>query len=259
MSVFKLLRILVLFLFFLGLAFYTQQQKLKSRAWTAPLQLTVYPINAENNDPAINDYIRDLNDEVFAPIDHFFVTQSRNYNLITQQPTVTKLGPSISTLPPPAPLPTAGYPAIVWWGIQFRYWAFRHTPDDDGDVRRVRIFVLYHAASKDKRLQHSLGLDKGLVALVHAFADIEQDRQNNIVIAHEFLHTVGARDKYGVDNNPLFPLGYADPEQSPLYPQTRAEIMAGRIPLSDSRMRMPESLSTCVIGETTAREINWLK
>ena len=235
MTLFKVFRILVLLLIFLSLAFYNQQQKLKSRAWTAPLQLTIHPINAENDNPAVNEYIRELDDNVFAPIDRFFAEQSQAYDLITPQPTITTIGPAISVMPPPAPLPSAGYAAIIWWSIQFRYWAYRYAPESDSDIRRVRVFVLYHQNEKGKQLQHSLGLDKGLIALVHAFASIDQDQQNNIVIAHEFLHTVGAIDKYAADNSPLFPVGYADPEQLPLYPQTKAEIMAGRMALSETR------------------------
>lgn len=259
MTLFKIIRILILTTLFIGLAFYAQQQKLKSRSWTEPLQLVIYPINAEPNNPAVNDYIHELDDSVFAPIDSFMATQSQDYNLITDQPTLTRLGPVITSQPPAPPLPSAGYPAIIWWSIKFRYWAYQNTPDSDSNIRRARIFVLYHAASKDRHLQHSLGLDKGLVALVQAFASIEQDQQNNIIIAHEFLHTVGARDKYATGNTAIYPVGYADPEQSPLYPQTRAEIMVGRIPLSETRMRMAENLGECMIGEATAREINWLR
>lgn len=258
MPVFKVIRVLILLTLFLSLAFYAQQQKLKSRAWADPLQLVIYPIDAEHGNPAVADYIRELDDSVFAPIDHFFAAQSRDYNLIARQPTVTKLGPTVSVQPPPAPLPSAGYAAILWWGIKFRYWVYQNTPDSDGNIRRVRVFVQYHAADKNQQLRHSLGLDKGLVALVQAFAAIDQDQQNNIVIAHEVLHTVGATDKYAPDSSALFPIGYADPDQSPLYPQTRAEIMVGRIPLSETRLRMADSLQECMIGETTAREINWL-
>jgi hypothetical protein len=261
MNLFKIFRIVLLLSIFLGLAFYAQQQKLKSRNWTAPLQLMIYPINAENNHPEVTEYIAGLNDQIFAPIDKFFAEQSKDYNVITQQPTLTKLGQIVSVLPPPAPKPDAGYPAIIWWGLKFRYWAYRNTPEDadDDNIRRVRVFVLYHTAIKGKQLEHSLGLDKGLLAVVHAFASEDQDQQNNIVIAHEFLHTVGAKDKYAPDNSPIFPIGYAEPDQSPLYPQKKAEIMVGRIPLSETQMRMADNLRECVVGEETAKEINWLR
>ena len=98
-----------------------------------------------------------------------------------------------------------------------------------------------------------------MLAVVHAFAAIHQDQQNNIVIAHEILHTVGAKDKYGFNSEPLYPFGYADPEKKPLYPQTKAEIMAARIPLSGNTSRMAKNLEECIVGMTTAAEINWLK
>jgi hypothetical protein len=258
MTPFKIIRILILLAVFAGVAFYGKNQKLKSRSWTEPLSVVIYRINGDNNSQAVNDYIHELDDGVFEPIDRFFQQQSEKYKLIAKQPTQTRMGAVLSALPPAAPLPEEGYAAIIWWGLKFRYWTYKNTPDPDSNMRRIRVFVLYHEAIPGRSLQHSLGLDKGLTAVVHAFASIDQDQQNNIVIAHELLHTVGATDKYDADNNALFPIGYADPDQSPLYPQAKAEIMVGRIPLSAGSVRMAASLDECVIGEQTAKEINWL-
>ena len=83
---------------------------------------------------------------------------------------------------------------------------------------------------------------------------------NNIVIAHEFLHTVGATDKDDLANDqPQFPDGYADPQRTPLVPQDQAEIMAGRRMLSETEWEMPDSLRSVVIGPKTALEINWAR
>ena len=60
-------------------------------------------------------------------------------------------------------------------------------------------------------------------------------------------------------NVPRFPDGYADPELTPLYPQTAAEIMGGRIPLDASRALIPESLDDVVVGPATAEEIRWIR
>ena len=80
------------------------------------------------------------------------------------------------------------------------------------------------------------------------------------MIAHELLHTLGATDKYDPNGSlPLFPDGYADPQASPLLPQKRAEIMAGRIPISDTRAEIPADMTQVVIGAQTAREINWTR
>jgi hypothetical protein len=119
--------------------------------------------------------------------------------------------------------------------------------------------VYYHETEEDKQLQHSLGLDKGLLAIVHAFASKDQEQQNNIVIAHELLHTVGALDKYNINNQPVFPDGYADPGLQPLFPQIQAEIMLAKIPLTHQQSIMAETLSQCIIGKQTAEEINWIK
>jgi hypothetical protein len=86
------------------------------------------------------------------------------------------------------------------------------------------------------------------------------DGSNLVVIAHELLHTLGATDKYDfAANAPVYPDGYAEPDAKPLHPQRKAEIMAGRIPLSETRAEMPRGMHQVVIGARTAREINWLK
>ena len=116
--------------------------------------------------------------------------------------------------------------------------------------------MLYHQAEPGKKLAHSLGLQKGLIGVVHAFADPKATPQNNIVIAHEILHTLGATDKYDADGLPIYPNGYAEPELPQSLRRNQAEIMAGRIALPDGRNIMPVSLEKCIIGLTTAQEIN---
>jgi len=74
------------------------------------------------------------------------------------------------------------------------------------------------------------------------------------------LHTLGAIDKYAPGTNqPLDPIGLADPEREPLYPQTYAELMAGRIAISEASSEIPESLHEVVIGPLTASEIGWMR
>ena len=78
------------------------------------------------------------------------------------------------------------------------------------------------------------------------------------MIAHELLHTLGATDKYNPANDaPRYPDGYGDPRQMPLYPQSTAEMMAGRRMLSATRWEQAASLDEVVIGPATALEIRW--
>ena len=122
------------------------------------------------------------------------------------------------------------------------------------------MYLVYHDPAQRPRLPHSAGLRDGLLGVVNVFASSAMSGANNVVIAHEFLHTLGATDKYDPANNqPRFPDGYADPEREPLHPQALAEIMAGRIPVSESAAGQPRSLNQVLIGPLTAREINWVQ
>jgi len=257
-TLFRVFRIIILLIIFAALAFYTKTQKLKSRSWSESLQLVIYPVKGEDS-PDIEEYIKQLDGAVFSEIDQFFINEAKHYSLGIEQPTTTRLGETIQIRPPTAPTPDSSFIEIIWWSLKFRYWAYKNTPDDESNLHRVRIFLLYHEAEKNKLLPHSLGLDKGLLVIANVFSSPQQEQQNNIIIAHELLHTVGASDKYNAINQPLFPDGYAEPDISPLYPQILAEIMSAKIPLSASQSKMAESLKLCIIGEKTAREINWIQ
>lgn len=77
---------------------------------------------------------------------------------------------------------------------------------------------------------------------------------------HELLHVFGASDKYDlVTGQPIYPLGYAYPNQKPLFPQAKAELMAGHIPLSEQKSKMPDRLEQTLINEITAIELGWKK
>jgi hypothetical protein len=90
------------------------------------------------------------------------------------------------------------------------------------------------------------------------FADPRMAGSNDVVIAHELLHTLGATDKYeATSNQPRYPDGFAEPALEPRYPQRYAELMAGRIPLAANKARIPNSLQEVLIGPATAAEIGW--
>jgi hypothetical protein len=72
------------------------------------------------------------------------------------------------------------------------------------------------------------------------------------------MHTVGASDKYDPSTTlPLLPDGLADPDANPVYPQRKAEIMAGRIAISPTTAEIPSSLKRVLVGPKTAAEISW--
>jgi hypothetical protein len=56
----------------------------------------------------------------------------------------------------------------------------------------------------------------------------------------------------------MYPDGFAAPGASPLFPQTHAELMAGRRAVSATAAEMPTRLRDVSIGRLTAAEIGWI-
>lgn len=252
---FRMLRILILLLVLLVVALTTWQDQYRSTRWHDPLYVAIYPIAADDS-PVTRTYLAALDVEHFKPIDRFFVREAERYHLDTGEPFRTRLRTELQDRPP-SRTADAGLLATALWSLRLRFWAWRvsghaHDPED------IRMFVLYHDPALTATVPHSLGLMKGLIGVVYAFAAPEMDGANNVVIAHELLHTVGATDKYNlVDNAPRFPDGYGDPVQKPLFPQLTAELMAGRRVLAPDRWQQTMSLDEVVIGPATALEIRW--
>ena len=140
-----------------------------------------------------------------------------------------------------------------------RWWSFRNGGQDGLAPDDIRMFVLYQKGKSNGPLERSVGIQNGSYGVVNAVASRQMAARNRIVITHELLHILGASDKYDLrSGQPIAPDGLANPGQSPLYPQNRAEIMGGRIATSATRWRRPATLKSCVIGAKTAAEISWL-
>ena len=250
-----MLRILILLLVLLVVAMQTWQDRYLSTRWHDPLYVAIYPIAADDS-PVTRTYLAALDVERFKPIDRFFAGEAERYHLDTNEPFRTRLRAELQDLPPQR-APDAGLLATALWSLRLRYWAWRvsghaHDPED------IRMFVLYHDPTLTPTVPHSLGLVKGLIGVVYAFAAPEMNGENNVVIAHELLHTVGATDKYNFgDDAPRFPEGYGDPAQKPLFPQLTAELMAGRRVLAPDKWQQAASLDEVVVGPVTALEIRW--
>jgi len=253
---FATVRITVLLMALLFFGFLSLTQLVYTRNWNQTINVTVLPINADGH-LVTSDYINTLNTDTFSIIDKWAEREARRHNLDLETPFKVTLGEQINELPPPWPA-NDNWMAVLVWGLRFRWWAYQQTKDSHEGLTTVRMFVMYHEGDSDEPLAHSLGMQKGLLGLVHAYALHEQTNQNNVVIAHELLHTVGASDKYSQYGSPQFPSGYAEMYRDPLFPQRYAEIMAGRIPTSEFTSYMAESLRSAQINEYTALEINWI-
>jgi len=253
---FRQLRILFLLFVLLLVAWSTYLTQLRTTSWNRPLTVAIYPVNGDGSTTS-EQYIQTLSVESFEDIESFFSEEAKDYGLSLTDPVDIVMGPELKTLPPEPPHNENIF-GVMWWSLKMRFWSW-NIVREFGPPANIQIFVLYHDPEISPKVAHSLGLQKGLVGVVNAFASEQQQSSNNMVIAHEFLHTVGATDKYDMATlAPIYPIGYAEPNKQPLLPQNYAEIMAGRIPITVRRAEQPDSLSDVVVGEQTAREIRWI-
>lgn len=248
------IRITLLLALLLGLCLNILLTRSRVARWERSLWVVIHPICADDS-PATRRYVDALTPEAFAPVADFFSAGARQYGLKLQDPFTIVVEPRLDALPPQVPADPTPL-AMILWSVKLRWWAGR-VPAPGAPLQDIQLFVLYYDPARTV-LEHSLAMPKGYIGIVHAYAARKLQDTNAVVIAHELLHLAGATDKYDPATElPLYPDGYADPEARPRYAQTRAEIMAGSIPLSPARAAMPGSLAETVIGPATAREINW--
>jgi hypothetical protein len=253
---FKFFRIIILLLLLAGVALGAWRAKTRSVEWKYTLPVNIYPVNADASTVSA-EYLRNLKLKDLKPVEKFMKDEAVRLGRDSRASIEVRLHSTILSLPPEPPHSANPLEAILW-SLQIRWWSYRNG-ETAGPGPQVKLFLLYYDPARYSRLGHSTGLQKGLLGRVNLYASREMESQNNVVITHEFLHTLGATDKYESNTNlPKYPEGYAIPDQAPRFPQHFAEIMAGRIPISENVADIPAGLNETIIGEKTAREINWL-
>jgi hypothetical protein len=252
----RILRISILLLILATVA----QQTFLDKAdldWKDNFYVAVYPVNADASDE-VGAYIKTLTRDDFEPMAEYFAEEGARYNLGMRRPIEAQLGDIVNEIPPAPPSDGSIFSTIVW-SLKFRIFAWQNSPKVNVKPD-IRLYLLYHNPAKSPRLSHSTALNKGRIGRVNLFGEKSYAKQNLVILAHELLHTLTATDKYDLETSlPAYPDGFAEPSKQPRYPQDFAELMGGRVPVSEAQADIPKSLAQTLIGEKTAREIGWLK
>ena len=253
---FKRLRIALLLYVLLFVAVGQFLTARRSTDWDVPLAVDVYPVNGDGS-ASVQKYLDNLGPAEFDGIEIFFAAEARRYGVPLDRPIRILLAAQYSDALPPL-APDASMLGILSWSLRMRWLTERLQWRSDAPRADIVVFAVFHDAADAAALDRSTALEKGLIAVVNLFAERTARGTNQVVFAHEVLHTLGATDKYDLrDNAPRYPDGYAEPNAQPRLPQSKAELMAGRIPLDEHRAEIPENLRQVLVGAATAKEIGW--
>lgn len=229
----------------------------RSTDWNDTLWVDVYVINADGSEAA-QTHIDRLSDDDFAAIETYFASEARRYGVAIDRPFSLGLAGQLDEQLPELP-PRPGVLDSLVWSLKMRWYGIKARRANDRPRPDIQLFALYYDPANTAALERSTALRRGLIAVARVFASRADAGSNQVVMAHELLHTLGSTDKYSLETNqPFYPHGYAAPDAEPLLPQKKAELMAGRIPISANDAVIPDSLTQTVIGPATAMEIRWL-
>lgn len=228
----------------------------QNQNWDKPIIVLLHPINADGQ-LSTQAYLQQLSANQFNDAQDYLKQMSAQYR---EQPISLyfQIGRELKKIPPKVP-ESASMIQTIFWSLKFRLYAWKQHESKDGSPS-VTLFLNYYDPAQTKELKHSTALENGRIGSVNLFASAKQTEQNKIVLVHELLHAFGATDKYNLaTGQPTYPIGYAAPEQKPLFPQAKAELMAGHIPISADKSKMPDHLQQTLINDLTAIELKWKK
>ncbi len=224
----------------------------KTPTWQQSKWLTVVLVNGDGS-RASQYYIQSLNEEDFLSIPHFINQNATKYIGGSYPALRIRVLSSLNEYPPDYPVEGSFFSRVAW-SFKIRWWRMT-LPNTMGMV----IFLKLYDPQVTRLITHSMGVPELLFGTAKGFSSPLMTSANNVVITHELLHLLGASDKYDKKTGkPIFPIGYAEPERKPLYPQVYAEIMGGGIADDAQQSHMPVTLEQVVIGPVTAKEIGWI-
>ena len=125
-------------------------------------------------------------------------------------------------------------------------------PEPDPRAYDVRVYLVLVPAT-DRSFAEGVAEAGGDVAVVHAALG-----EDALLAATAIAMRPCTRWERPTSHDPaghaIAPAGLYEPNRDPPFPQARAEIMVGELPLSPGKGRLPESAAELGVGPETARD-----
>ncbi len=234
-----------------------RHRRLRRKEWLEPLPIALVVLRRGQVDDdaiaALRSRLPALEAQLGAELQRHRATAMRPFSFVFHGPVDVAAG---------APLPD-GFGAWELVVNTYRRWRYTRSVDaaagvGGGYASRIYLVVKPGDGGGQLTIEGTSELN-GRVGMVEVELDRGMVDFALFVVTHELLHTLGASDKYDASGHARVPDGLADPTQTPLYPQARAEVMARNRPLGGGVEKPPSRLSELAVGELTAREIGWRK
>jgi len=240
----------------LGYAALDHARRAARREWHRPLQVALVLLQQGELDPAALAQLQSRIEPLEAVLEAEFARYGGSFRPIRFHP----FGP----VPQPSAQPEATADSSVFESLRLSLalGAFARRSDRAAGVDAAhwdgKIYVLLSPPWSPRRaLVEGLGEDGGRIAVTSLELSEGSVDFGLFVVAHELFHLLGAQDRYGSDGLTSLPEGLGAPEQEPLFPQLKVEVMArGRV-LAPGQEEPPGQLDELSVGPLTAAEIGW--
>jgi len=203
----------------------------------------------------------DLRNHTLPDITGWFQREYERYGgTLSQAVTLDIYGPfNLMEPPPEPPAPDQSFfDRFLQWQKFKRYFKnFNEQHNINSDDYDGVIYVQFVEGRFDE-FTESWASREANIALVNVFLNRDMVEQDIMIVLHEFFHLLNAKDHYDQRGLPKVPEGLADPFQEPLYPQDYADVMAGRVAVSESEAREIIGLSELRTNVYTAHEVGWI-
>src|SRR3989338_5589745 len=140
---FRRFRILILLGIFAAAWGLTWLEQSMLRAWRAPLNVEVVPINGDGSAQA-TEAIRALKVEDFSDINAFVERETTRFG-VKQSPAINLILLPELRKTPPVPPRDGSVLKTIFWSLQLRWWVYQQSGQLLPELGTVKLFVLYHA------------------------------------------------------------------------------------------------------------------